>query len=85
MKTHTEIRPDRPGSPGANGGEAAIGKESATNSCCRHAASSFDAAREKARSLTEVALEFVRQHPVRSLIVAFEVGMIIGLLRRRRR
>ena len=61
------------------------GKESATSSCCQQAACSFEAAREKARSLTEVALEFVRQHPVRSLMGAFEVGMIIGLLRGRRR
>jgi ElaB/YqjD/DUF883 family membrane-anchored ribosome-binding protein len=86
MKTTTENRSDQTsGNAGANGGAAAIGKESDTSSCCQQAASSFQAAREKARSLTEVALEFVRQHPVRSLLGAFEVGMIVGLLRGRRR
>jgi ElaB/YqjD/DUF883 family membrane-anchored ribosome-binding protein len=60
-------------------------KKPATTSCRQQAACSFDAARERARSLTQVALEFVGQHPVRSLIGAFEVGMIIGLLRGRRR
>jgi len=86
MKTTTENRSDQAGgNPGVNGGQAAAGRESAISSCCQQAASSFEAAREKARSLTEVALEFVRQHPVRALVGAFEAGMIIGLLRGRRR
>jgi ElaB/YqjD/DUF883 family membrane-anchored ribosome-binding protein len=79
MTTATEARSDHAANSSAVGGHAS------SVTCCQQAAKSFEVAREKARGLTEVALEFVRQHPVRSLIGAFEAGMIIGLLRGRRR
>ena len=54
-------------------------------SCCQEAAQRFAVAREKARTATEMTLQFVREHPVRCVVGAFEAGMIIGLLRGRRR
>jgi ElaB/YqjD/DUF883 family membrane-anchored ribosome-binding protein len=78
MKTATEARSELAGNASSNGGHPAP-------TCCQEAAQKFEAARQKARTLTEVALQFVREHPVRSLIGAFEVGVMIGILRGRRR
>jgi len=78
MKTATETRSELPGNASPDG-------ENAAPTCCQQAAWNFEAARQRARTLTEVALRFVREHPVRSLIAAFEVGMIVGVLRGRRR
>jgi len=52
--------------------------------CCQEAARRFAVAREKAKSATEMTLQYVREHPVRCLVGAFEAGMLIGLLRGRR-
>ena len=54
-------------------------------SCCQEAAQRFEAGREKFKGATELALRFVREHPVRCVVGAFEAGMIVGLLRGRRR
>jgi ElaB/YqjD/DUF883 family membrane-anchored ribosome-binding protein len=78
MKTATEPRAEH-----AEDRASANGAQKPA--CCQQAAEKFQIAREKARSLTEVALQFVREHPVRSLIGAFEAGMVVGLLSRRRR
>jgi ElaB/YqjD/DUF883 family membrane-anchored ribosome-binding protein len=72
MKTSQEACPNVP--------EAAV-----PASCCQEAARRFGEAREKAKSVTEMTLQFVREHPVRCVVGAFEAGMIIGLLRGRRR
>lgn len=53
--------------------------------CCQEAARRFEAGREKFKGATEMALQFVREHPVRCVVGAFEAGMIIGLLRGRRK
>ena len=72
MKTATETRPN-------------VTEEPVPAPCCQEAARRFEAARTKARGATEMALKFVREHPVRCVVGAFEAGMIIGLLRGRRR
>ena len=54
-------------------------------SICQQAACSFETARQKARTWTEAIANHVRQQPVKCVIQAFGIGMIVGMLRARRR
>ena len=72
MKTATETRLNQTEAP-------------APATYCQEAARRFEAGREKFKGATEMALRFVREHPVRCVVGAFEAGMLVGLLRARRR
>ena len=79
MKTATQTPASCAVNPSANGGQRV------ETTCCQEAAARFEACRQKALGFTETALNYVREHPIRSLVGAFEVGVIVGLLRRRNR
>ena len=71
-----------------NAGEAENAKQPANGkpeSICQQAACSFETARKTAKSWTEAIANHIRQQPVKCIIQAFGIGMIVGVLRARRR